>query len=203
MSHYELRDAGGKSVARTRTRAAAHRASRRAKHIGASVNRAYGDRTFGELNIGEVFWFTAKRTTVRGATYKWNRGPYVKVSDRRYRALSDVAGKFLYETNRNAGATRTPPDANRAGEHAIHYSDGSKVVDPVVQIWEDNSTERRGTWYRAYWASSPEVTIVSPVFGYASGQGGPHKTVRATIEEVRRYHPPAVFYRAATGRRIK
>lgn len=62
---YALRDASGQFVATSRSRASAHRASRRAKHLGSSVNRAgaksemtvllaaVGNPDFGEpLDIG-------------------------------------------------------------------------------------------------------------------------------------------------------
>lgn len=82
----------------------------------------------------------------------------------------------------------------------IHYSDGSQVDNPVVQIWEDLHEERSG-FYRAFWCASPEDGISgSPVFGYCQA-GGSHRTIRAVAAEVRRYYPDARVYR--NGRLIK
>jgi hypothetical protein len=74
------------------------------------AGRSHLLHTFGDLPVGATFWFDAKRTTVRGATYGQRRGPYVKVDDRRYRDLEDVAGRFLYEqTRRDARVSGMPP----------------------------------------------------------------------------------------------
>lgn len=75
----------------------------------------------------------------------------------------------------------------------IHYSDGSTVKDCVVQIWDDNHTERAGC-YRAFWCASPVATSGSPVIGYCS-PGGSHQTIRQVVAEVRRYHPNERCYR--------
>lgn len=97
--------------------------------------------TFGDLPIGATFWFDAKRTTVRGASYKQRRGPYVKVSERKYRDLEDVAGKFLYEqTRRDARVGGMPPanDDNRArvSTKTVDFGNGIRVVYlPVNQAW--------------------------------------------------------------------
>jgi hypothetical protein len=148
---YALRDAEGKFVAHARTSAAAHRTSRRAHHLGTSVNRAYGDRTFSELPVGRTFWFTAKRTTVRGATYKQNRGPYVKVSEQRYRDLDDVAGKFLYEVSRRSVSVRdTPPDANRAGKRVLE-------VIPARR-WRHKSGRTASPYGALPWTGAPGNT---------------------------------------------
>lgn len=82
----------------------------------------------------------------------------------------------------------------------IHYSDGSSVENPVVVVWEDNHTERRGTWYRAFWAASPDATTGSPVIGYCSA-GGSQKTIRETVREVRRLLPGQTVYR--NGRTVE
>lgn len=92
---------------------------------------------------------------------------------------------------RRTGAYRASR-SNRA--YPISYSDGRSIADPIVMIWDDLSTERRGNWYRAHWQESPESTTGSPVFGYASGQGGPHRTQRAAANEVWRYYPGARIY---------
>lgn len=81
---------------------------------------------------------------------------------------------------------KTPPE--------ITYSDGSRVVGPVVCIWEDHHTERRGTWFRAFWCAGPEAESGSPVIGYAS-PGGSQRTARAAVAEVRRLYPEARCYR--------
>jgi hypothetical protein len=75
----------------------------------------------------------------------------------------------------------------------LHYSDGSKVDNPVVQIWDDLHTERSG-YFRAFWTASPNATCGSPVIGYCS-PGGSHRTIRATAYEIRRLYPDAKIYR--------
>lgn len=82
----------------------------------------------------------------------------------------------------------------------INYSDGSIVRNAVIQIWDDLATERRGNWFRAFWCATPDAHIGSPVIGHCS-PGGSQRTVRATIAEVRRYHPDAKIYR--NGREVK
>jgi hypothetical protein len=80
----------------------------------------------------------------------------------------------------------------------IHYSDGSVIRNPVVQIWDD--INREGPyWFRAFWCSSPEAESGSPVIGYCS-PGGSHRTIVAVVTEVRRLHPDARIYR--NGREI-
>lgn len=79
----------------------------------------------------------------------------------------------------------------------ISYSDG-RVVPSVVQIWEDRHTERAG-YYRAFWCASPTADTGSPVIGYCS-PGGSHRTIRACVAEVRRYHPGERCYR--NGREV-
>lgn len=86
--------------------------------------------------------------------------------------------------------------------HKISYSDGSTVEDAVVQIWDDNHTERRGNWFRAFWCASPEATHGSPVVGYCS-PGGSFRTIRQAALDVRRRYPhdcPAIF---RNGRPVK
>ena len=83
--------------------------------------------------------------------------------------------------------------------NAIHYSDGSTVHNPVVQIWDDLHTERSG-YFRAFWCESSEVTSGSPVVGYCS-PGGSYRTIRATAADVWRRHPDARIYR--NGRELK
>lgn len=60
-------------------------------------------------------------------------------------------------------------------------------MSAVIVIDEDRATERRGRWFRAYVAETPDATTYCPAFGYASGQGGPHRTVRACVAELRRF----------------
>ena len=81
----------------------------------------------------------------------------------------------------------------------IHYSDGSVVVSPVVQIWDDLHNERPG-YFRAFWCASPDAPTGSPVIGYCS-PGGSHPTVRATVAEVRRMYPGVDVYR--NGQRVR
>lgn len=81
----------------------------------------------------------------------------------------------------------------------IHYSDGSTITDPVVQIWDDLHNERAG-YYRAYWCASPEIGVGSPVIGYTEA-GGSHRTVRATAREVWQRYPDARIYRK--GREVR
>jgi hypothetical protein len=80
----------------------------------------------------------------------------------------------------------------------ITYSDGSVVLAPVVQIWDDWNVERSG-FYRAFWCASATAPSGSPVIGYCSA-GGTHRTVRATVAEVRRLYPDAEIYR--NGRQV-
>lgn len=76
----------------------------------------------------------------------------------------------------------------------ITYSGGKVVPNPVVCIWEDNHTERRGNWFRAFWCASPDAPTGSPVIGYCS-PGGSQRTIRAAVSEVRRLYPEARCYR--------
>jgi hypothetical protein len=80
----------------------------------------------------------------------------------------------------------------------IHYTNGTTVENPVVQIWYDMSAERPG-FYRAYWCASPDAESGSPVVGYCS-PGGSYRTIRATVADVLRRYPDAQCYR--NGRRI-
>lgn len=54
----------------------------------------------------------------------------------------------------------------------------------VIQIWDDWHNERSG-YHRAFICDDGNATIGSPVIGYASA-GGSHRTIRATINEIRR-----------------
>lgn len=80
----------------------------------------------------------------------------------------------------------------------IHYSNGSTVTNAVIQIWEDNHTERVG-YYRAFWCASPEASTGSPVIGCCS-PGGSHRTIKAVMREALRLYPGSEVYR--NGRRI-
>lgn len=81
----------------------------------------------------------------------------------------------------------------------IQYSNGSVVKGAIVQIWEDNHTERAG-YFRAFWCATPDATTGSPVIGYCS-PGGSHRTIRQVAREVWRYHPEAKIFR--NGRECK
>jgi hypothetical protein len=83
----------------------------------------------------------------------------------------------------------------------IHYSDGSRIENAVIVIWEDWSHERRGVWYRAYWASGPDATQGSPVIGYCSPRGS-RRTVRGVAYEIeaRGLAPGVPIYR--NGREV-
>ncbi len=81
----------------------------------------------------------------------------------------------------------------------IHYSDGRTVKQAVPVVWEDYSHERRGIWYRAFWADGPDGTTGSPVIGYCS-PGGSHRTIKAVAAEVQRYYPGETVYR--NGRKV-
>lgn len=75
----------------------------------------------------------------------------------------------------------------------ITYSDGRKIENAVIQIWEDLHNERAG-YFRAFWCASPDATAGSPVIGYCS-PGGSHRTIRATAAEVMRIYPGEKIYR--------
>lgn len=45
-----------------------------------------------------------------------------------------------------------------------------------------------------HWAASPDATCGSPVLGYCQA-GGSHRTIRAVVAEVRKYHPREMVYR--------
>jgi len=55
--------------------------------------------------------------------------------------------------------------------------------DAVVQVWEDLHEERSG-FFRAFWCAGPDADTGSPVVGYGS-PGGSHRTIRATVAELR------------------
>lgn len=80
----------------------------------------------------------------------------------------------------------------------ISYSNGTVVKNAVVQIWCDNHRERGG-YYRAFWTDDKDSSTGSPVIGYCS-PGGSHRTIRATVAEVRRMYPGTEVYR--NGRAI-
>jgi hypothetical protein len=82
----------------------------------------------------------------------------------------------------------------------INYSDGSTVKQAVVVIWEDNHTEARGNWYRAFWANGPDGTTGSPVIGFCSA-GGSHRRIWQVKAEVQRFYPHEPCYR--NGRLVK
>lgn len=54
--------------------------------------------------------------------------------------------------------------------------------------------------FRAMWCASINANLGSPVFGLASPHGGPHKTIRAAVEEVRQFHPGTRVFR--NGREV-
>ena len=83
---------------------------------------------------------------------------------------------------------------------SISYSDGSVVLNPIVQIWGDLNTERRGDWFRAFWCASPEVATGSPVIGYCS-PGGSQRAIKTVVREVLSHYPDAVIY--LNGRPVK
>lgn len=111
-----------------------------------TTNRAYGDRAFSELNVGETFWFTAKRTSVRGATYKQDLGPYVKVSETKYRDLGDPDTKFIYEVARKSvSVSRSNPNPTDPFSHhgeKIARADERmpKAMRDVMSPWRRNRT---------------------------------------------------------------
>lgn len=76
----------------------------------------------------------------------------------------------------------------------ISYSDGRVIKSPVVQVWDDLHTERRGSWYRAFWTAGPDSDSGSPVIGYCS-PGGSQRTIRACVAEVRRLYPDVKCFR--------
>ena len=67
------------------------------------------------------------------------------------------------------------------------------MLASIIQIWEDLHNERPG-FVRAYWCSGPDATTGSPVVGYCS-PGGTHRTIRATVAEVRRLGHTVPIYR--------
>lgn len=75
----------------------------------------------------------------------------------------------------------------------VSYSDGSTVVNAVIQIWDDWHTEGRNM-FRAFWCASPDATTGSPVVGYCS-PGGCHKTISAAAAEARRLYPGERIFR--------
>ena len=75
----------------------------------------------------------------------------------------------------------------------ISYSNGATVEDAVVQIWDDMHNERLG-YFRAFWTDGPDAMSGSPVVGYCS-PGGSHRTIRATVAEVRRLGHTDPIYR--------
>ncbi len=89
--------------------------------------------------------------------------------------------------------TRVASGEGEQMSKAISYSDGRVVENPVVQIWDDLHNERAG-YFRAFWCASADATSGSPVIGYCS-LGGSHRTIRATVAEVRQYYPDAEIYR--------
>lgn len=65
--------------------------------------------------------------------------------------------------------------------------------EDVIVIHEDMHNERPG-YFRAYYASSPDASTCVTVIGYCS-PGGSHRTIRATVNEVRRLGHTAKAYR--------
>jgi hypothetical protein len=80
----------------------------------------------------------------------------------------------------------------------ISYSNGA-VVPSVIVIWEDHSHERRGNWYRAFWADAATQSTGSPVVGYCDsgpdGQWGTYRTIKACAAATRRMYPGEPIYR--------
>jgi hypothetical protein len=54
----------------------------------------------------------------------------------------------------------------------------------VIQIWEDLHNERAG-YFRAFACDDGDAHLGDPVISYCSA-GGSHRTIRATINELRR-----------------
>lgn len=75
----------------------------------------------------------------------------------------------------------------------ISYSDGSRIENPVIQIWDDLHTERSG-YFRAFWCADKDAMTGSPVIGYCS-PGGSQKTVFGAAREALRYHPGTPVFR--------
>lgn len=68
----------------------------------------------------------------------------------------------------------------------------------IIVIWDDLSVQRPG-YKRAYYADGPASTVGVTVFGYASALGS-HKTVKAVIDELKRYGHDGPYYR--NGKRV-
>lgn len=80
----------------------------------------------------------------------------------------------------------------------ITYTDGS-TRPSVIAIHEDLHNERSG-YFRAYWSDKPDGTGNGcTVIGYCS-PGGSHRTIKATIAEVKRLYPHEPVFR--NGKRI-
>lgn len=82
----------------------------------------------------------------------------------------------------------------------IRYTDGSVIQSPVVVIEEDLHEEGSG-FFRAFWAASPDATLMSPVFGYCDSVGARNRTIKATAREVLHYYRDAQIFR--NGRLVK
>lgn len=63
----------------------------------------------------------------------------------------------------------------------------------VIIIEEDMHNEQPG-YFRAFYASTPDASTCVTVIGYCS-TGGSHRTIRATVAEVRRLGHTAKAYR--------
>jgi len=63
----------------------------------------------------------------------------------------------------------------------------------VIRIEEDYHNERPG-YFRAYYANDLMAPFICTVIGYCSS-GGSHKTIRATVAEVRRIDRTTPIYR--------
>jgi hypothetical protein len=88
---------------------------------------------------------------------------------------------------------------DRREEMDITYSNGMKLRNCVVQIWDDLHNERSG-YYRAFWCDGSETSVGSPVIGYCSASGS-HRTIKAVIAEVQRLYPNTECYR--NGKRVR
>jgi hypothetical protein len=71
-----------------------------AAHNSAGAGREHLLHTFAKLPVGATFWFESEKTL--GPSSSVAKGPWVKVSARKYRHVEDPTGRWIYTVGRSS-----------------------------------------------------------------------------------------------------
>lgn len=145
---HELRDADGRFVARLRSSVTAHRSTRRARHLGASVNHARGNLSF---RITETVYHRQPGFLVSGRgtgtfptkIFTTKRENAEAIRDALRRDDHDEVSRILLAEARESDANRILPRGARKFAPSENFSaivrTGSKESDTVIVAYQGPS----------------------------------------------------------------